>query len=205
MDSWHPFLFIVPLILSLVFVASSVLGAGDVDVDLDIDVDADMDAHPDPELSDGLGGLRILSAIGIGKAPLSVVLMFLLMLFGTIGFSALQFLRTWLSINVATLLSLFLATAIAPLLTRILAQHLGKRIPATETYATEPSDFIGATGVVELELGDHTVIVRTTDKHGTLHKLRCQPNSEALKRGQTVIITEPDTSQSLFNATTLNI
>lgn len=207
---WNYLLFQIPLAVSVLLVVGSafgMLGGGadvdfdvDVDVDVDMDVDADADADADAETDgEASASASILSLLGVGKAPLSVLMMAGLMIFGVVGLSVSFALEgVWpeplflaaIAAPVATLTSFFGTAAVARLLARA--------IPATETYAMAHEALIGCLGTTELPVDREFGLVHVTDHTGTLHKLRCRADAAPIGKGARVLVTDFDHESGLF-------
>jgi len=165
--TWYNTPFIAALGCCLVFALLQLIGGfGDQDADLDSDVDIDADADVD-------GGLfeDALSMLGIGRVPLTLVLMVFLGCFGAAGlllnsvavnvFGGYPSIALWLVLSG----SLFIAV----LLTNRISRWLGKLAPDTTT-AISFEQLVGRVGVVVSPSISSTYgRVQVRDNFGSLH------------------------------------
>jgi membrane protein implicated in regulation of membrane protease activity len=145
----------------------------DVDADVDADIDVDADADADADVASGDGGMvaEALSALGIGRVPLMLVLMAFLGSFGVIGLLANTLLVGVLgSYPNAALIPMLLGVVLLGLiLTGRISRLLGRLTPRSST-ATSFDQLVGRVGVVV----SHSVSpsygrVQVRDTFGTLH------------------------------------
>ena len=79
--AWYNLIFLLPLAVGLLLIFGNMAGIGaDADADVDHDADADHDHDAGSKLF-----LHVLTALGVGKVPLSIVMMLMCMIFGGIG------------------------------------------------------------------------------------------------------------------------
>ena len=88
---WHNLIFLIPLSLGVLLVFGAASGAiGDADRDIqtacDVDADAQVEADCDVGASDLV--IEVLSLLGVGRVPLSIVVFSASLIFGTAGFIA---------------------------------------------------------------------------------------------------------------------
>jgi hypothetical protein len=149
----------------------------DIDLDHDIDVEADFDHDleaAEPELEYGGGDIQswgeVLQFLGVGRVPVTMLLLVLLGGFGIFG---------WL-VNglILSLFSAYPSWAIAPvsvtaLLTGVwttsrTARFIGRLVPAFTTTATSLERLVGRRGrVVSLQVDQTYGQVRVRDPGGT--------------------------------------
>jgi len=173
---------------------------------VDVDVDDDVDAEAEAEC-DGHGDVSwsLLSAVGIGRAPLGVVLMVALLLFGTVGFAAKLLLSDVSSSLLATVVAGASAMVVAVGLTGVTARTVGRLVPPVESYADAHGLLVGTVGTIELSTGDHGAIARVTDRSGTLHKIQCRSDGGSLEKGMRVLIIEHDADSDQFAVEQYNL
>ncbi len=210
--AWHNLIFLVPLLLGLIFVAGAAFGAaelGDFDLDLDVDADADADIDADvdgdADMDAHADGFDLLGALGVGKAPLSIVLMLLLTSFGVIGLGTKLVLAASLSDTFAALVAAGAATATSLPVTGLGARLVARFVPSVESYAASHDALIGALGTVELAVPGREALVRVTDETGTLHKLRCRFEDGALLKGMRVVVIDHDAERDLFEVERIEV
>src|SRR5687768_9696966 len=117
--NWFNLIFVVPFALALAYLGLYTLSGwtfGDADVDADAAADVDADAEVEAEVEadadadadhdadhghdhdgaragGGSGWFAVLSWLGAGRVPLSILLMILLMTWGAVGFATNSYLR----------------------------------------------------------------------------------------------------------------
>jgi len=177
--AWYNVIFYVPLLIGICFIAVAGLGGGDADADVDADVDADADA----DFEDGLVG-RALSILGIGKCPLSIVVMTSLMIFGGSGLILNRLVLPFFS-----LIGAFIVTLV---LTRLVATTIGRIMPSTETYTVGPEHIMGLSGTVVIRVTTDFGQVHVVDHLNTLHKLKCKtfPDAPSIPSGERALVVD---------------
>lgn len=145
---WTYWVFYGAMGASVLMVAANFMGLFDLEMDHDVDhdVDHDIDADHDADHDHSHTGFSFLSLLGVGKVPLSVLLMTWLMTFGVAGttWNASASSYDWfpgagvLSLLIAFVVSLFVGGAIA--------RFVGKHVPSTETYTKTKEDLIACDG-----------------------------------------------------------
>lgn len=187
----------------------------DLDADLDADVDADLDADADADLdhdldhdvdhdldhdadADGhaLSGLALMAYLGMGKAPLMVILV---ILFGTVG------LLGWLLNSlIGGIVTPYPAVAFAAVLPISLvggsfvssrtARLIGRALPPISTTATKASALVGRPGVVISPNVDGKYgMVRLRDSGGTMiNVFAITDGEEPIDRSSEVVLVEYD-------------
>jgi membrane protein implicated in regulation of membrane protease activity len=217
---WQNLIFLLPLGVAVIYVLlmSVGLSIGDHDVDVahDVHLDAAHDVHLDAghdvhaeaghdaehEAHAGHDGHAhhlsllgsVLSLLGIGKVPISVILISFFSLWGGVG----------LALN-----GLFGADAIVKTLaftalaavggTRLLAEGLGRLMPREESYHTPKEDLVGQVGEVLYEVTPSSGTVRLRDPTGNLLDLDCRSwNDERIPSGTRVDLVEYDPATDVF-------
>jgi membrane protein implicated in regulation of membrane protease activity len=178
----------------------------DLDHDLDLDADADADADLDHDIEAGHhpevagAGTGILSALGIGRIPLMLVLMGFLGSFGAVGLIINSLLVAGGSYPswglVATLLaSLVLAVPLTGTLSGALA-----RVAPRSTTAVSFEQLVGRVGTVASGHVSSTYgRVAVRDSHGTLHTVYAVvEEGEPLPERSEVALLRYDQSQRRF-------
>lgn len=158
----------------------------DADVDADADAGADADhAHIDHSYG-GHGGhgsagrtplFEILSiVIGLGRAPLSILLMVLFLTWGMLGFFANTY---WFENVRPSALDVF--TRSAPialvgsiLLTRLLAGAMGRYLPTSESYATRRHELLGCVGEAIFNIDAESGMASVRDANHDLFHVQCR-------------------------------
>lgn len=185
---------------------------GDLDTDAnlehDIDHDVDHDLDHDVEHSfgrDSLSGFSWLAFIGLGKAPLMVVLLIVLMTTGLLGwilnglavgvlgfFPGLMLLATFLA-------SLVIGSFVSSRVTRL----IGRALPPVSTTATRAQGLVGRPGTVISPFVDGRYgMVHLRDDGGTLISVFATTEDERpIPRGESVILLSYDAAQRRYLVT----
>jgi hypothetical protein len=176
---------------SILMVAANFLGIFDMemdhDVDHDVDVDHDIDADHDVDGEHehhGMPSLNLLSLLGIGRVPLSVLLMTWLMSFGMAGTTVNMASGPWLPGH--GVISLFIAFAAAIVVGGVVARFVGKHIPSTETYTVSKADLIACDGVAATTITPSSGGADIQDDGGSRHRVSAVTVSGEIQRGTKV-------------------
>ena len=232
--SWWNLIYLVPLALALIYLVvymSTGLSFGDADADVSADADTDADADADHDVAvehdvsaehdadtdqdaqheteqeTGQGGASsMLSLLGVGRAPLSVLLMVFLLVWSITGLIANRVLYgVSQSVAATVIVSVPLALVLSLLGTAGLARLIGRVMPNSETYVRRKSSLVGLAGeaVYDITTGFGTVQVR--DETGDLHELPCETQGEAAKnvihKGQRVVLYDYNEEKGVFYVT----
>ncbi len=195
---WQTLVFALPMLLALIFLGLSLFGSlGDSDIDADVDTDVDIDFDGDIELdgdvshsvshdfsydvdSDGEVSFlsNMLSILGIGKAPLSIVGFCWLMIFGFVGlFLNSIWEGVFGSIGIMVLVSAIIALTISVTLTSLLAGLIGRIMPQTESYSEKPSDYVNREACVRFTITKTSGTITLYDKYHRLQSLSAHLDS----------------------------
>ncbi len=213
---WQNLIFLLPLGLAVLYALLMSVGmsAGDhdfdaghdvsVDADHDVNVEAGHDVGHDAEHDahaghDGhaphislLGSA--MSLLGIGKVPISVVLISFLSLWGGAG----------MALNLlfgadAIVKTLAFTALVAVGGTRLIAEGLSRLMPREETYHTPKEDLVGEVGEVLYEVTRTSGTVRLRDPSGNLLDLDCRScKDERIKSGTRVALADYDPATDVF-------
>jgi hypothetical protein len=183
----------------------------DADVDHDIEADADADADTDHDAdtehdTDASGGgsplWAALSFLGVGKVPVSIVLMILLLSWGVIGFGANQLMRekataAWqlpvVSVPIAAIASL--------LITSTTSRAINRFMPLNVTSAKRRHELLGSTGEVILPIDAKFGLASVRDSDsGDLYQVPCrlENSGNTIPKGARVKLVAYDARESLF-------
>jgi membrane protein implicated in regulation of membrane protease activity len=176
----------------------------DADVHADVDADADADADTDTEAetvaAPGVSlHMAALSWLGVGRVPVSIVLMVLLICWGVIGFLANVLAWPRLGAN-AYLISLPAAIVISIIATRLCVSAVGRWLPTYETYAHRRHELLGCEGEVILPVDENSGMVSVRDEQGDLFQIhgRTRPGAGALPKGMRVCLTAYNGKSGLY-------
>jgi membrane protein implicated in regulation of membrane protease activity len=178
----------------------------DIDQDLDHDVDHDLDHDADHDMSrDALSGFSWLAFIGIGKAPLMVVLLIVLMTTGLLGWFLNGLAMGFLGFFPGLLLlgTFFVSLAAGSLVTSRAARLIGRALPPVSTTATRAQALVGRPGTVISPFVDSRYgMVHLRDDGGTLISLFAITDDEQpIARGEAVILLSYDAAQRRYLVT----
>ncbi len=193
--TWHTLVFILPLGIGLALLFGSAAGLADFGGDLDVDADADADADGETETS---WFAAALSLLGVGRVPLSILLMTAAFTFGGVGLVVKALFAAALGPNAAAGVALGIALLATPVLTGAAAHWLARLLPSTETYASPMDALVGKTGVATLDISRDFGIAHVTDEDGTQMRIRCRTYDGAIEAGSPVLVTEYDSDQHEF-------
>ena len=186
----------------------------DVDADADTDADAHVEAHlPGHDLHAGHGGVghaggpsplaAALGFLGLGKAPVSILILMLLIAWSIIGFVVNQLAyavapNEWLP----PLLSLPLAFVGSLLATAGLARLLGRYMPSTETYVHRKDQLVGRHGTAIYAITDQFGLASVHDTGGDLFQVPCRTAAGAAQIPATarIVLFDYDAERSIFFA-----
>jgi len=171
----------------------------DATLDHDATVEAEASAAHDAEAGHhaevGAGGALTLQSVlyffGIGRVPLSIVLMSFAYAFGVVGWLLNTVLAqrggglgSWFSASLAGALVAGLASM------RLVSGAVGRVMPTQRVSGFSRREFIGHRGVTALPVDERGGRVTVTDPEGTRHEFRCcvAAGAQALPRGTKVIL-----------------
>jgi hypothetical protein len=213
--NWYNLIFIVPFALALVYLGMYALSGwsfGEPDADADVDAqpaldaglhgDADVTFVTDPHASHASHGgtwMAVLSWFGIGRVPLSILMMVLLLSWGAVGFATNSYLHNEQS-QQPWLLSIPIAALGSLLFTRVMAGLLTRYVPLSETYARRRHEFLGSTGEVVLPVDDKFGLVSVRAISGELFQLPCRLEAAGgtLDKGARVSLVAYNANEKLF-------
>lgn len=143
-----------------------------------------------------------LAWVGVGRVPLSLVLMVLLLTWGFIGFVTNQFLRdstprVWM----IPLVSLPVAAVGSVLATRTLTRAMSRLMPTEETYAKRRSDLLGEVGEAVYAIDERFGVAAVRDDRGTLHQVACrvEPGAMPVRKGSKVLLVSYDADRNIYH------
>jgi hypothetical protein len=176
--SLHEILFGIPLVIAVLLVLGMSLGFADLGGELDLDAEAD---------ADGTDGL--LAALGVGRVPLTVLALLLLLSFGGTGLVVYPLLALVLGNGLALGVAWLIAALASLVVTSRLGRLFTRYLPSVESYASEKRDLVGQVAVVLLRLSDVEHVLRVKDAGGAELRVRGESSEGALRPGQEVLLT----------------
>lgn len=172
--NWYNLPFLIALGCSAILMVVQIIGgSGDHDHDADVDVDADGDLFGD-----------LLSVLGIGRVPLMIVVMALLMTFGLLGLLMNALVGTLFSFaTYPTWLFLVVLLVVVVLTVPIsgrLSRGIGALAPDNSTIITF-EQLVGRMGVVVSTSVSPTYgRVQVRDNHGFIHTVFAISQNETI-------------------------
>lgn len=185
MLGWWNLIFVVPFAIALTYLGlyiSTGITFGDADVEAHIDADAAAEADTDHGAHAHTGhvahsgtSLAVLHLIGVGKMPLSLLVMILLFSWGISGFAAVQYLRPFVAEeDRIALYAIPFAAWTSLCITAIGARVLGRIFPMTEAPATALNDLVGQRGVAVLNINDDFGLAQIENPRGAAIQVPCR-------------------------------
>lgn len=203
--AWQNIVFFIPIAVGIILVFGSAFGGHDADGDHDVDGDADNDGDirgaghiddPSHQHADGVEkGLlgKALSVLGIGRVPLTMVMMMSSLLFGGIGIVSNTILSALIGVPwIYGPISIVVAFLGMVTLTGKAAQLLNRYMPTTETYRVSKSDLAGQTGVLLLPSDTSEGMAQVKDHEGNIHNVRCRTLKGPMPKGGEILVIEYD-------------
>jgi membrane protein implicated in regulation of membrane protease activity len=186
----------------------------DLDVDTDLDADTDLDVGHDLDAEHDLHGdahahhdhgehghghdafLTALGFLGVGRAPLVMVLQVLLLSWGLIGVALHR--AAGAAGPGALFWSLPLTLVLSVLATRTTALLFGRLFKPMETSIVRSDQLVGYTGRVVFPVTEEEGTIHIRDQHGTLHRVRARSQHGRLESGQEIIVLGYDAAQRVY-------
>lgn len=179
--------------------------AAEAGADADAAADAHAGHHHPEHAHAGRGGLAgAMAWVGVGRMPLSLVLMVLLLTWGFIGFVANQFLRgavprEWM----IPLVSLPAAAFGCVLATRVFTRTVARFMPIEETYARRRNELLGEVGEAIYAIDERFGMAAVRDDRGNLYQVACraEPGHAPIAKGTKVLLVAHDAKHNIFHVT----
>jgi hypothetical protein len=137
------------------------------------------------------GGLWNFRGFFGRKAPMSVVIMIALLLWGASGLTTNTILGERLRQNEWwVVVSIGVAASVSLLGSAGLSRVIGNVMPTSESYASRPADLVGQTAQVRFDVSQEAGTIQLRDRHGNLLDLqgRAQPGGGTFTAGTAVRI-----------------
>jgi membrane protein implicated in regulation of membrane protease activity len=179
----------------------------DHDIDHDVDHDVDHEVSHDAGSDGGTSALNVLAFIGLGKAPLLVVLLILLGSIGLLGWMLNSVLTntfgTYPSLAFAAVLPITVLAG--TLISSRTARFIGRAIPPISTTATRMQALVGRRGTVISPFVDTKYgMVHLRDEGGTLLNIFAViKDGEPIKRGSEVALVAYDPVKKVYAVTSV--
>ncbi len=217
---WQNVLFELPVIGAMMMALVTAFGGGgheaqadhDVSVDHDVGLGHDVDAHAvvaehglehgvehtvehehshEVAEQDANPFLKALTFLGLGRVPISVIMVSFGLLWGFTGYTANQLLApvlrwplfyVWFSLAAATFVAVFGS--------RILAHLFARFMPSMQTYVSSSQSLVAQIGIVRITVGEQFGTVQVHDAFGNLLEVPCRvpPGHAAIPAGNRVVL-----------------
>lgn len=176
----------------------------DAHIDADVDADAHVEGHGADEIAPGSVLAGALSLLGVGRVPLSIILMVLMLIWGTIGF--FSNLLLWEKHHNETLLllvSIPLAFVGSFLGTRLITAAMARWLPTHETYVQRRHELLGAVGEAILPIDANFGMAAVRDDYHDLFHIACRVhgNTPPLDKGTKVKLVAYNGKQKIYYVT----
>ena len=207
---WYNIVFALPFGLAMLYLMIMSFGVlpvdfdfdfdHDVDLDMDMDLDADADFDADHGVDLGLdhdvdhdlsGLLKALSILGVGKVPLSITVVVLLLSWGLFGWlSNLAIAGLIATSSTYAMISIAAALVGSFSFTAAISRLLVKVLPGAETYATTPAQLVGRVGEVVHMVDERFGEVRLIDDQHSAINVTCvvDHGEDPIPVGQKVLL-----------------
>lgn len=210
--AWYNIIFILPIGLGIMLALGSALGMGghdaaadhDMDHDLDHGVDHGTEHDHDASHDHGVGKgpsflMSAASILGVGRAPVMVVLMMATLIFGALGFILNQALKTYLlTPYIYFWISLGVAFFGMILLTGKAASVISHLMPTMETAIVTKHDLVGQCGKLLVPTDAVSGFAQVKDGEGNVHNLPCRTEQGRLATGKDVLVTDYDAKSGKY-------
>ena len=200
LTAWYNWIFLLPLATGTVFIlAELALGSlSDVDIETGLDVDADLDADGD--------FTHLLSWLGVGQIPITLLTQIFALSFGSAGLIAIAVAHEVGLAGTLFPFTLLGATAAGILATRSLGGLLAGLMPAHASTALTPDAFVGRVGTAASRIDQRSGQIRIDAQNHrpstVLSGRTGAQNPTAIPRGVQVIITRYDPKERVYTVTT---
>ncbi len=156
---------------------------------------ADDGAHTPSLMND------FLSFLGLGKIPISLAVMILMLFWGVFGFGINVLLMRWLgSSNLVGLISVPVTLAISMGLTGACAAVIGKVIPIADTKRQRREDLVGQLGDAMYDIDSTFGMASVRGVSGDLFQVPCKTaNGGKIPKGSRVVLFEYDREKGVFH------
>ncbi|MBI5490084.1 MAG: DUF1449 family protein [Deltaproteobacteria bacterium] len=217
--SWYGIGFVAVFVLGLVMLVIGVMGLGhDGDAGGGGDHDAGGGGDHDAGAADAKSALGeahgaeggadhpdaghsvLLDFLGVGRCPMSILLMVLCFLFSLVGVASIIILRSFLPPGALVgALAYALALVGGFTLTGVVARAIGRVLPSTETYVEPEGRHVGALGKAVYAFDGGQGFIQVRDRSGTIHELRAvSEGNDPIAAGESVLVLDYDPGNRMF-------
>lgn len=175
----------------------------DLDVDADADLDHDLDHDVDHDLADAPAWLGALEFLGVGHAPVTMILLLLVGSFGLLGWIANWLLLGTLPVYPGWALGVTLVGSllIAGWFTSRTARLIGRAVPSFSSTATSASQLVARRGwVISSQVDQSYGQVKVRDPGGTLITVfaKVDPDKPVIPRNTEVYLVDYDEARKVY-------
>jgi hypothetical protein len=205
--AWYNLIFLIPILVGIVASLALAAGfggevgegsaeveAGEGETDDITDHDGSSDGHSDHSMLQ-----QALSLLGVGKVPLSIVIMLSSLSFGIAGMLSNAVLGGMIgsprSIVLVSLVSAFCAMLF---ITANCAKAMSKIVPSFETRTVSQRDFLGMQAHLILPASPFTGLAHIRDQHGNLHQIRCKTSHGEISDGVDVMVFDYEEQEGVY-------
>lgn len=122
---------------------------------------------------------HVADLLGLGRVPLSISLMLMLLIFGGTGTTVNLALAERLAGGGSALPSILIAVLAVLVLAGPCSRLLGKVAPSIETYPVTRRDLIGCTAILLNDTDEQGGYAQARDREGNVHNITCRTYSAA--------------------------
>ena len=138
---------------------------------------------------------QALSLLGVGKVPLSIVIMLSNLSFGIVGITSNVLLG---SSGLRLLASLAIAFGAMILITASCAKMMSRIVPSFESRTVSQRDLLGIQACLILPASPTSGLAHVRDQFGTLHQIRCRTAHGEIPDGCDVMAYDYDEKESVY-------
>jgi hypothetical protein len=192
-------LFLAALALGSLLGLGALLGEAIPSLDADVDSEALATEGGDADaVGSDADGVDFWSVLGVGRAPLGLLLSLDLLLFGGAGIVATELFGAWLPAGPTAWASGSVALVAGPLLGARIARVVGRLAPSFETHGVGRGSLVGRFGSADIEIDTRFGRARVRDAGGALHLVRCVTRGPVIPTGTALVVVGYDAPRAVF-------
>jgi membrane protein implicated in regulation of membrane protease activity len=145
--------------------------------------------------------LAFLTLLGVGKVPVSLALMILLMSWGLVGFALNALFVQWIgATGFVTVISLPLTLVISLTLTGLCAAAIAKIIPSDEGTRERRQDLVGKPGEAMFEITASFGMAKVRGNAGDFYQVPCRTvaGKPPIAKGTRIVLFDYDRQDNVF-------
>jgi len=214
---WYNLVYVVPFCLGVVLLILQTIGLGetgldhdvdhdiDHDIDHDVDHDADHDTDHDAEHGHDVESdqeslfWKVALLMGLGKVPLSIIMMTFFFVWGFVGYMLTSALQPILRTPFLFFPPVFLATLVITIfVTGYVARIVAKIMPKTSTFTTTVKDLVGKVGESLYSIDQDHGTIRVMDQFGNLQQYAAYTFKDSIPGDTQVLIVNWNEERNAF-------